>query len=1085
MAGKLKKAIISCLLALGISVSYIGTDIVSITADAYEDQESGVVISSEDFDDITLSECEKIVDGIDLEPNENGEVCIDLTEEELYALIKVTDEDKSDIYDNELSYVKDDTAYSDGCCDFYYNQLNAAEKELYNNFETVVKSFLNSSSDYEKTTMYAYYDPSISYERANAVFAAFYYENPQYYVFPARYYVNSSYESNGRCIFPFGVYDMLLSADTRTDVNSKVDTVTKEWLSGIEKCSTLAEKETYIANTLCEKITYTSNGYDQSIYGSLILNACVCNGYTMAFTYLCNMAGIDAVGVTCTNHAWNFVKLNGIWYCVDVTWMDGSSTPNKKWYNQTYETFQTNDTSGAHTLRPVIADNFDIPVTGEYVGEDVFAVNDGDNVKVMAEGSFADFINNSDKDYTITYTGDEEIYSFITDLSDIKAKSVTFAAENTGFSYVSYNDLELDFDVKFASEFNVYGNFAVGSLSVDNTYVGLAGNVNISDLSLYNSAVVAAGNIDAEVHIDNVNVEDDTWSEVRLLSASVIDKVTLNGNSVSLGIVDGVNAVLNSIADTSNEGKINLVYMQGDYVTVGDNQILSEFSTFMPYDKYDMLTVSDTSVDADRFISNYYALESADDDESTEVEYNVYKSGNKIGISSSIPLSITSQPESKIANVGDIVSFEVKATGTGLTYQWQYSTDGGKTWKNSAAKTATYKVQAQKAYDGYMYRCIVTDKSGKSLTSVATTLTVNASLAITSQPESKSANVGDIVSFEVKATGNGLTYQWQYSTDKGATWKNSAAKKATYKVQAQKAYDGYMYRCIVTDKNGKTVASNAASLTINASLAITSQPQSKSANVGDIVSFEIKAAGTDLAYQWQYSTDGGKTWKNSATKTATYKVQAQKAYDGYMYRCIVTDKSGKSLTSAAATLTINASLAITSQPQSKSADVGELVTYEVKATGNGLTYQWQYSTDKGATWKNSAAKTATYRVQAQKAYDGYMYRCVVTDKSGKTVTSNAATLTINASLAITSQPVNKTANAGEIVTFEVKATGTGLTYRWQYSTDNGVTWKNSAAKSETYRALVQEAYDGYMYRCVVTDASGTTVTSNAALLMVV
>ena len=118
MAGKLKKAIISCLLALGISVSYIGTDIVSITADAYEDQESGVVISSEDFDDITLSECEKIVDGIDLEPNENGEVCIDLTEEELYALIKVTDEDKSDIYDNELSYVKDDTAYSDGCCDF-------------------------------------------------------------------------------------------------------------------------------------------------------------------------------------------------------------------------------------------------------------------------------------------------------------------------------------------------------------------------------------------------------------------------------------------------------------------------------------------------------------------------------------------------------------------------------------------------------------------------------------------------------------------------------------------------------------------------------------------------------------------------------------------------------------------------------------------------------------------------------------------------------------------------------------------------------------------------------------------------------
>ena len=465
--------------------------------------------------------------------------------------------------------------------------------------------------------------------------------------------------------------------------------------------------------------------------------------------------------------------------------------------------------------------------------------------------------------------------------------------------------------------------------------------------------------------------------------------------------------------------------------------------------------------------------------------YTVDINNGKFDISISAPITITSQPESKRANVGDIVSFEIKAAGTDLAYQWQYSIDGGKTWKNSATKTATYRLQVQKAYDGYMYRCVVTDKSGKTVASNAASLTINASLAITSQPESKSANVGDIVSFEIKAAGTDLAYQWQYSIDGGKTWKNSATKTATYRLQVQKAYDGYMYRCVVTDKSGKTVASNAASLTINASLAITSQPESKSANVGDIVSFEIKATGTDLAYQWQYSTDKGATWKNSAAKTATYRVQVQKAYDGYMYRCIVTDKSGKSLTSAAATLTVNASLAITSQPESKSANVGDIVSFEIKATGTDLAYQWQYSTDKGATWKNSAAKTATYRVQAQKAYDGYMYRCVVTDKSGKSLTSAAASLTVNSEFTITSQPVNKTANAGEIVTFEVKATGTGLTYQWQYSTDNGVTWKNSAAKSETYRALVQEAYDGYMYRCVVTDKNGETVTSNAAMLTVV
>lgn len=51
----------------------------------------------------------------------------------------------------------------------------------------------------------------------------------------------------------------------------------------------------------------------------------VCQGYSSLFTYLCNRAGIASkmvFGKTQSGewHAWNIVRINGQWYCVDATW---------------------------------------------------------------------------------------------------------------------------------------------------------------------------------------------------------------------------------------------------------------------------------------------------------------------------------------------------------------------------------------------------------------------------------------------------------------------------------------------------------------------------------------------------------------------------------------------------------------------------------------------------------------------------------------------------------------------------------------------------------------------------------------------
>ena len=56
---------------------------------------------------------------------------------------------------------------------------------------------------------------------------------------------------------------------------------------------------------------------------------------------------------------------------------------------------------------------------------------------------------------------------------------------------------------------------------------------------------------------------------------------------------------------------------------------------------------------------------------------------------------------------------------------------------------------------------------------------------------------------------------------------------------------------------------------------------------------------------------------------------------------------------------------------------------------------------------------------------------VTVTNSVSSVTSNAATLTVNVPPAITAQPANKSVTAGQTATFSVTATGTGtLTYQW-------------------------------------------------------
>ena len=97
-------------------------------------------------------------------------------------------------------------------------------------------------------------------------------------------------------------------------------------------------------------------------------------------------------------------------------------------------------------------------------------------------------------------------------------------------------------------------------------------------------------------------------------------------------------------------------------------------------------------------------------------------------------------------------------------------------------------------------------------------------------------------------------------------------------------------------------------------------------------------------------------------------------------------------------LTANASNVsiISTHPEDVSVLSNKLVLFSVEATGDNLSYQWQYSTNNGATWTNvkaAAGKTANLTFTSTASISGRLYRCVVSDGTN-TENSKTARLTV-------------------------------------------------------------------------------------------
>ena len=431
-----------------------------------------------------------------------------------------------------------------------------------------------------------------------------------------------------------------------------------------------------------------------------------------------------------------------------------------------------------------------------------------------------------------------------------------------------------------------------------------------------------------------------------------------------------------------------------------------------------------------------------------------------------------------------------------VTFQWQQSINGGTDWTNiGGATSADYTTPTLTAsMDEYQYRVFVSAPGAANVISNAAVLQVETvQVSVTLDPTDQTADELGTATFTCNGTaqnsgitgaihssfgisswitpqqGNqfddpeqqrlfeqilsdhtpSVTFQWQRSDNQGGSWSDiGGATSSSYTTPALTYANDHddRYRCKIDAVGADTeVYTGAALLTVYRTHTVSTQPSNQIGNEGGTATFTV--AGTTSSgthtYQWEkaeatnvanYTPVSGATNASYTTPTLVYVDD-----NADRYRCVLSLVGAQApLTSSYAELTVNRVITISVQPQPQTIIEGNRATYNITAaiTSGTLNYQWQLSTDNGGNWGNiGGATNASYQTPNMPFPTvGRQYRCVLSNSNAISVTSDAATLTVNESEFVeapTSMNVNVDTDTG--LTFNRQPTATSSAFVSQYA----------------------------------------------------
>ncbi|MGN0696231.1 MAG: transglutaminase domain-containing protein [Oscillospiraceae bacterium] len=203
---------------------------------------------------------------------------------------------------------------------YSYNSLTSTQQYVY---DVITSACL----DYEDKVTFRYSD-KVTFDDLFIAYQTLYLDEVRLFYIDK----NISYVSDNSTGYILSMnINYSYSEDQVNTMKQEMDEKTDEILAGVTKDMSDYEVVKYIHDKLITLCDYTISGsYVTTSYGAIVKNKAQCQGYSRAFSYLCDLCGIetDIILGESQQHMWNMVKLDGKWYHIDLTWDD----PNKSDY---------------------------------------------------------------------------------------------------------------------------------------------------------------------------------------------------------------------------------------------------------------------------------------------------------------------------------------------------------------------------------------------------------------------------------------------------------------------------------------------------------------------------------------------------------------------------------------------------------------------------------------------------------------------------------------------------------------------------------------------------------------------------------
>ncbi len=698
------------------------------------------------------------------------------------------------------------------------------------------------------------------------------------------------------------------------------------------------EKALFLHDWLVTHVQYDKTYSKRSAYDAIVEGSAVCQGYALAYKYLMNMSGIetDVVMSDAENHMWNLVAINGSYYHVDCTADDPTD-------------------GGGHFY--------------EMYAEHTYFMKSQNSIAGTVQHNSTDWLNGASEPVYGVYADNTQFDSFFwnSTLTPIPYVGGAWVYYDTDASKIRKYDFSNGTDTVMAQ---FYANWPVWESP------GYGWGNHFTSLTSYNGSIYVS----------------DPSAVYTLTSAGEVEPFyQLSPEEAACGYIYGISAEGGQLRyDIATDYVDTNLTLRG-YIPLGE-----------PAHEHDLIHVQAVPATLSEYgNSEYWYCEGcgtyfADENAAVQIEENSW-------IIAPLPAkpTIITQPQDVSPVSGGNVFFSVEAEDA-AAYQWQYSKDGGEKWFNSSAtgkNTDTVTIASKTANYPNLYRCRLTGNDGKYVYTESAGF--KDILKITRQPQTAVAGMGQNAVFAVEAE-NAVSYQWQYSKD-GAKWYKSGLTGAAARTLSLTVSENNLtnlFRCKLADEQGSILYTETVGISLPPAVVIDVQPRDAYADIGNKAVFTVSASNAAAdGYQWQYSKDGTKWYKSSASgaDTRSISVTVSNSNKTNLYRCRLTGEDGGILYSDSAKVNVVQGLAIIEQPESVSAEIGSRVSFSVTAANVAEGgYQWYYSKDGNKWYKSSSegAEEATLVLTVKSNNTTNLYRCKLTGTDGDVLyTENVGIIT--------------------------------------------------------------------------------------------